>query len=228
MTVLVKDVGRAARDAAGIAAQAGGYVSQENAALRSGRPGAGIELKIPVAAYLAAHPSVLAELAGLGTQTALRQQAQDVTQQVADTASRVASDQAAITQLRALLSHAGSVGDLLTVQNQINAQEADLEAMLAQQRALDHQTAYATVSLQLVGPVPARHGGSRHAPGAGGFIGGLTTGWKALVTVVSGLVTALGAVLPITAAGALAGYLGFRLLRGRRWPWRRGAKPRGA
>jgi len=57
--------------------------------------------------------------------------------------------------------------------------------------------------------------------------GGLTAGWEALVTVVPWLARAIGAALPIAAACALAGYLGHRGLRGRRWP-RRGAKPRGA
>ncbi len=226
MTVRVRDVSRAAALATQIAGQAGGYVSQENAALRSGRAAstASIQLKIPVAAY----PAALAALARLGAQTSLRQQAQDVTQQVADTASRVVSDQAAITQLRALLSRAGSVGALLAVQDQINAQESDLEAMLAQQRALDRQTVYATVSLQLAGPVLAKHARKHRAKRAGGFVGGLTAGWKALVTAVSWLARAIGAALPIAAACALAGYLGYRILRGRRWLQRRGAKPRGA
>ena len=71
--------------------------------------------------------------------------------------SRVASDQAAITQLRALLKDAGNVGDLLSVQDQINSEESDLESMLAQQQALNHETAYATVKLTLVGPIaPAK------------------------------------------------------------------------
>jgi hypothetical protein len=224
MTVRVRDVGQAAARAAQIAGQAGGYVSQENAALRSGRAGHGtaaIQLKIPVAAY----PAVLARLAGLGAQLSLRQQAQDVTQQVADTASRVASDQAAITQLRALLARSGSVGDLLAVQDQINLQESDLEAMQAQQRALNHQIVYATVSLQLKGPV-ARAAARGHRPkGPSGFVSGLTSGWKALATGADWLVTALGAVLPIAAACALAGYLGYRVLRRVQ---RRGTRPRRA
>ncbi len=79
-----------------------------------------------------------------------------MTQQVADTSSRVASDQAAIAQLRALLKRAGSVAELLSVQNQIDPQESDLESMLAQQRALSRETAYATVTLSLLGPKAAR------------------------------------------------------------------------
>jgi Domain of unknown function (DUF4349) len=219
MTVRVTDVGRAAAQAAQVAGRGGGYVSAENAALRQGqpsRPAATIQLKIPVTAY----PAALRELAGLGHQTSLHQQAQDITLDVANTASRVASAKAAITQLRALLSRAGSVGSLLTVQEQINAQESALEALQAQQRALNHQVTYATVSLRLVGPAVTKHAG--HPKPAGGFIGGLKAGWDALLAVVSWLLRALGAVLPIGAACALAGYLAYRGLRGRRW-LRRGA-----
>ena len=75
----------------------------------------------------------------------------DVTQQVADVGSRVASAQAAISQLRALLKRAGSVGALLSVQDEINSQEASLEALLAQQRSLAHETSYATVTVTLIG-----------------------------------------------------------------------------
>lgn len=214
MTVQVSDVSRATARAAALASQAGGYVSAEDAAFRparGGAPSAAIQLKIPVSRY----PATLRLLAGLGNQTALRQQADDVTAQVADTASRATSDQAAISQLRTFLSRAGSISALLSVQAQINRQESALEAMQAQQRALNHETEYATVSLTLTGPKP--HHAGRPAKAAGGFVGGIKGGWKALTAVVTGLLTALGAVLPIGAACALAGYLGYRLLRGRRW-----------
>jgi hypothetical protein len=108
--------------------------------------------------------------------------------------SRVASAQAAIKQLRALLSKAGSVGELLNVQETINRQESSLEALLAQQRALAHETSYATVTAFLVAhheravPKPAKT--------SPGFLAGLRGGWHALVTVVGWLVTVLGSVLP--------------------------------
>lgn len=215
MTIQVIRVSRAAARAAAIADSAGGYVSGENEALHAGaRQTASITLKIPVAAF----PQVLSVLStALGTQTYLNQQAQDVTQQVADTASRVASAQAAIAQLRALLRDAGSVGALLTVQDQINTQESALEALQAQQRALDHQTAYATVALQLIGPAAAAAHKHKAKP-ASGFTGGLTAGWTALRSVASWLLRALGAALPIGGVLALAiflGYRGYRMLRRR-------------
>ena len=183
LTVRAKNVGAALSTATSIVTAAGGYVSAENSSgAGAGQPAssatATVTLKIPAAVY----PATLARLTGtgLGTQLSLQQQAQDVTQQVADVSSLVASDQAAITQLRALLKDAGSVGDLLSVQDQINAETSDLEAMLAQQQALDHQTAYATVTLTLVGPKAVVKAKAKQKPAPPpGLASGLTGGWRA-------------------------------------------------
>ena len=159
---------------------------------------ANVTLKIPAAVY----PATLAKLtgAGLGTQLSLQQQAQDVTQQVADVGSLVASDEAAITQLRALLKDAGSVGNLLVVQDQINTETSNLESMLAQQQALDHETAYATVTLTLVGPKAAVKAKPKHKPvPPPGLASGLTGGWRAFRLTVDWLLAIVGAVAPFAA-----------------------------
>ena len=177
-----------------------------------------VTFKIPEAVY----SSTLAALSGsgLGTQLSLSQQAQDVTQQVADVSSRVTSDEAAIAQLRALLAHAGSVGELLSVQDQINNEETDLESMLAQQTALSHETSYATVTLTLVGPKAVVKARPKQAPP--GLNGGLSRGWHAFRVTISWLLTVLGAVAPFAAVVALIGGLGWwarrRVTRGRRRP----------
>jgi hypothetical protein len=222
LTVRVTDLDRAVTAATQMVTAAGGYVSGEKTVTdpshpaQSAQSAASLELKIPVAAY----PATLARISGqLGRLVSRQQQAQDVTQQVADTNSRVASDQAAISQLRALLARSGSVGDLLSVQNQINAEESDLESMRAQQQALNSETSYATVSLSLLGPAaaPVRPGKPKPPPS---LAAGLTAGWHALRVTVSWLLAALGAVAPIAVALALAGYLGYRA---RRWLLRRRA-----
>jgi hypothetical protein len=216
LTVRVSDVSSAAAQAAQIAEGAGGYVSGETTTVDPDHPAkatASVQLKIPVAAYAA----TLGQLGHrLGTQLALQQQAQDVTQQVADVDSQVASDRAAIAQLRALLSHAGSVGELLSVQNQINLQEANLESMQAQQRALSRQTSYATVTLTILGPKakPVLHRQKPPPTLAGGF----TAGWHALRIAVSWTLAFLGAVAPFAVVLAIVGYL---VYRGRRWLGRR-------
>jgi len=216
LTVRADNVGSAAAQAVQIAEGVGGYVSSETASADPDHPSeatASVQLKIPVASY----PTTLGQLASrLGTQLSLQQQAQDVTQQVADVNSQVISDEAAITQLRALLSHAGSVGDLLSVQNQINDEEASLESMQAQQRALSHETTYATVTLTLLGPKAKPLVHRPKAPPT--LAGGLGAGWHALRVTVSWTLAFLGAIAPFAAIAAIAGYV---IYRGRRWLIRR-------
>jgi Domain of unknown function (DUF4349) len=223
LTVRASSVGSAAAKAAQIAESAGGYVSNETTSANPHHPSeatASVQLKIPVAAYQA----TLGQLAGgLGTQLSLQQQAQDVTEQVADVNSQVTSDQAAIVQLRALLVHAGSVSDLLSVQNQINAEESQLESMQAQQRALDHEVTYATLTLTILGPqakAPVHH--PKTPPG---LASGLGAGWHAFRVAVSWTLALLGALAPFAAVAALAGYV---IYRGRRWVMRRRPATRSA
>jgi hypothetical protein len=216
LTVRAQSVSSAAATAAQITESAGGYVSSETSSSNPDHPSeatASVQLKIPVTAYLA----TLGRLeGGIGTQLSLQQQAQDVTEQVADVNSQVTSDEAAIAQLRALLSHAGSVSDLLSVQNQINNEESSLEAMQAQQRALSHETTYATVTLTILGPKakPVVH--RPKAPPS--LAGGLGAGWRALRITVSWTLAFLGAVAPFAAVLAVAAYV---IYRGRRWVLRR-------
>jgi len=208
LTVRAGNVSAAAAQAAQIAEGAGGYVSNESVTVNPGHPAEAtgtVQLKIPVTSY----PAALGELSRrLGTQLALQQQAQDVTQQVADVTSQVTSGQAAIAQLRALLSHAGSVGDLLGVQNQINQEESSLESLQAQQRALSRETSYATVTLTILGPKakPAVH--RPKAPPT--LASGLGAGWRALRITVSWTLAFLGAIAPFAIVLAVAGYLVYR------------------
>jgi hypothetical protein len=216
LTVRASNVGSAAAQAAQIAQGVGGYVSSETTSANPDHPSqatATVQLKIPVTSY----PTTLGQLASqLGSQLSLHQQAQDVTQQVADVNSQVTSAEAAIAQLRTLLSHAGSVGDLLSVQNQINQEEANLESMQAQQRALNHQTSYATVTLTLLGP---KAKAAAHRPKAPPTLaGGFGAGWHALRVAVSWTLAFLGAIAPFAAVLAVAG---FAIYRGRRWLARR-------
>jgi hypothetical protein len=216
LTVRAANVGSAAARATQITEGVGGYVSNETTSADPDHPSeatATVPLKIPVASY----PATLGQLAGgLGTQLSLQEQAQDVTQQVADVNSQVASDQAAIVQLRVLLAHAGSVNDLLNVQDQINNEESTLEAMQAQQRALSHETSYATVTLTILGPKakPVVH--RPKAPPS--LAGGLGAGWHALRVTLSWTLAFLGAVAPFVAIAVIAGYA---IYRARRWMLRR-------
>ena len=220
LTVRTANVQAAAAQATHVAELEGGYVSGEHTALspkRSVQSVINIQFKVPAAAYQA----TLTALGGLGTRLSESQQAQDVTQTVADVSSRVASAQAAIAQFRRLLTRTGSVSGLLSVQDQINQEEASLEALQSQQRALASETTFSTISMEIVSTplVVHHHHHHRAKKAAGGFIGGLTAGWHALGKVVSVVLTATGALLPfavILALIALAAYAARRRLARRK------------
>jgi len=213
LSVRVSDVTAQATEATGFVTAVGGYVSSEQEIIPPGRQGVpqiNLELKIPAAQF----SPTLAKLKApaFGKSLSFNQHSQNVTQQVADVNSRVVSAQAAIKQLRALLTKAGSVSQLLSVQNTINNQESNLEALLAQQRALAHETSYATVTVLLVGH-HARIVKKHHKKAATGFLAGLRGGWHALVLVVGWLLTVLGSALPFLIPVALIGGIAFESRR---------------
>ena len=214
LTMRVANVQATVARATQLASAAGGYVSGEHASIsQSGprRPLVSIQFKVPAGVY----QSTLSALASLGTRRSETQQAVDVTGAVADVNSRVTSAQAAIAQLRRLLARAGSVGGLLSVQDQINAEEATLEALQSQQRALARETSYATISMTITGPPPPVH---HPRKAAAGFLSGLTVGWRALRTTVTGILTAVGALLPFAIPLAV---LALAAVAARRWLGRR-------
>jgi hypothetical protein len=230
MTVRSANVAAVARRIGSIVAAAGGYTADEQVA--SGTPHkAGetidITLKIPVPAY----ESVLAQLSSpaLGKQLAMHQRATEVTQEVANVNSLVSSDEAAISALQGLLKQASSVSGLLQVQQQISADQSDLNSLQAQQRALDHETTFGTVTMTLVSP-PAPKAVVNKKATQHGFVSGLAAGWRALKRATAAVLTAFGATLPflivVIAAGGL-GYLGWRRFLRRVAPAEAGAAAAG-
>lgn len=222
ITVRSADVAAAARRVVALVVAAGGYTSAEHVvSATAGKAGETVDitLKIPVPAF----QSVLGQLSSpaLGKQISMQQQATDVTEQVADVDSLVTSEQDAISALQGLLKRAASVSGLLQVQQQISADESTLNSLLAQQRALDHETSYATVTMTLVSPVhkAAHKKAARH-----GFLAGLAAGWRALRHATAWVLTALGAAVPFLIVVVVLGGIGYGGWRryGRRRP---GATP---
>jgi hypothetical protein len=176
LTMRAGDVPRSAGEAKRIVAAAGGYVSNENATEDPGsRPTATITFKIPSARY----QGVLDQLgsSGIGARVSLRQQADDVTQEVAD------------------------VDDIVQLEQEISTREADLESLQARQKSLSAQTAYATVTLRLEGTAVTHRGHKS----SGGFAGGISAGWRAFTAFLRGLALVTGWALPFLGLAALIG-----------------------
>lgn len=211
--------GQVAQVASGVeqvAATYAGFVDSENTETNTHgvATSSSITIRVPVDSFEEAVDSV----ARLGQLASQKTTTEDVTGRVADVNSRVASEKAAIAQLRLLFNRATKLGDIITLESQLSEREANLEALQAQQRALAAQTALSTIAVVVTRP-PAAVAKQQHEDQASGFVGGLRQGWDALVATFQAVAHGLGAVLPLGIVLILLGAAGYYAAR--RLPKRR-------
>jgi hypothetical protein len=147
ITVLVKNIEEARRDLDGILTKHGGYAAQltintpENGA-RSFQS----SLRIPAGKLAVA----LNELRALGRVQTETQSGDEVTQQHTDLVARLTNARETETRLRAILQQrTGKMEDVLDVEEKISETRGEIERMEAEQTALEHRVAFASVELQL-------------------------------------------------------------------------------
>jgi hypothetical protein len=199
LTVAIKGAANVAKqaDAAdAIALAAGGDVDADDRT--SGRHAtASLLLRVPPAAL----QPTLRQLAKLGDERYRKLSTTDVTQEVADVGSRIASAHDSIKRLRVLYASAQKVRDVIQIENELNTREAALESLQARQRSLSLETADATINLSLVTAAKKKAVAVHHkqAKQHGGFIGGLDRGWDGFVAAAVWIASAVGTVLPFVA-----------------------------
>jgi hypothetical protein len=205
LAVTVVDLPRVVAKVRAAVSGVGGFVASE----QSEDTLSTFTLKVPAPAL----EGLMGRLAATGQLTARSEQADDVTDQVADLQGRLETEQASVNRVRALMAQATSVGDVVTIEDELTQREANLDSLRKRLAAVSAQVAMSTLTVELT-PVP----GARPA-GHGGFLGGLAAGWHALGVAGGALLAALGMALPflvlIAALGGLA-LLGRRILRQRR------------
>ena len=150
-------------------------------------------IKVPTASF----DRAMADFQRSGTVKQIRQESTDMTEQVVDVNSRVATQRAGIARMRSLMTRANTVGEVISVESELTRREADLESLLARQKALAAQTELATITVTLNRPGEAPPPAKDHS----GFFGGLSAGWDAFTATVKALATAAGALLPFAVAG---------------------------
>ncbi|MFB7406327.1 DUF4349 domain-containing protein [Streptomyces sp. NPDC056202] len=213
LSVEVGDVTKALVTARDVTAGAGGRVENESTErLDDGYVTSRVVLRVPQERY----DSVLTELAGTGKLLARKADAKDVTEQVVDVESRIATQRASVARVRALMERAEKLTDVVTLEGELSRRQADLESLLAQQSSLRDRTSLATITLELSQKEKPR-AEEDEDDGRPGFGDALSGGWNALVGAVSWAVVVLAALAPWLAV-ALIGYL----------VWRRVVRPRRA
>jgi hypothetical protein len=205
----VKDVAAAAAKVRGIAAGLQAQVLSEQ--LGTGDPGGpvplqkGIESSIAQSGFGTLTLSVPADkldaaLDQLSRQvgTVLRRNtsAQDVTAQYVDTQSRLKTMRASVDRVRALMTQAKDLGQVVALESELSRRQADLESLEAQMGALKSSVERSTLTVSLSTP-------GNEPETSTGFVAGLRAGWDAFTASAGGLLTAIGAVLPFAAFFAL-------------------------
>ncbi|MDQ0764596.1 DUF4349 domain-containing protein [Streptomyces canus] len=208
LTVQVKKVPKALAAARTATENAGGFVGKESTSRdEEGREQTEVVLRVPVEKY----DEVLADLEGAGKLLERTANAQDVTDQVVDVESRIATQRASVARIRELMDKATKLSDVVTLEGELSTRQADLESLLARQASLKDRTSLATITLSL-SESPVAKTEKDDDPGV---VDALAGGWDAFVTMLRWVVVALAAVLPFLAAVALIVLVWLRLIRPR-------------
>ena len=141
--------------------------------------------------------ALLASIDTLGEVTSSSVDAQDVAVEVIDLEARITTLEESIDRLRDLQGQAASVADLVTVESELAARQAELESLTARRdylmRQVEMSTAYISLTTTTSGPGVTPD-----------FLGGLERGWNSLISLAAGLITLGGFLTPyLLIAGAI-------------------------
>jgi hypothetical protein len=183
-----------------VAGKGGFIASSKSVALERQSPTETLTLRVPSAEFT----SLVAAVAGLGKVQSQSEQGQDVTGEVVNIAARIANLQAEEAALRTLVQQAGSIPDILTVQNELFGVEQQVEELSAQQSSLYDRATFATltvsVSPKAAAPVKKRH----RSPVAQGVVAkSVRLAWHNLVVAGRSVALAVGWAFPALLAGGL-------------------------
>ncbi|MFD4237437.1 DUF4349 domain-containing protein [Streptomyces sp. NPDC058542] len=219
LSVEVRSVPKAVAAARAATEGAGGLVATENTErLDDTYETSHLVLRVPQDRF----QEVLRELAGSGKLLSRTSNAKDVTDEVVDVDSRIATQRASVARVRELMDRAEKISDVVALEGELSSRQSDLESLLAQQSSLKDRTSLATITLDLTPPdAPGDDGREEDT----GFLDALGGGWDAFVTMLRWIAVAFGAAFPFLLTAALA-LLVLRVLRARRAARRAPAAPR--
>jgi hypothetical protein len=213
MTIRVPDTSEAADKAAVMVEDSEGRVDSrtEDAGSDRGLARTSVVLRVPVQKL----DGVVRQLKTLGTVQTAETRSEDVTAQRVDLDARIKALQTSVDRLLTIMREAKDPEALIAAENALSQRQADLDSLRAQRDALGDRIQYSTVDVTFVaetigGPAPKEYQG---------FVGQIQRGWDAMVSVAGNLVLLFGLLLPWLAVLAVAGGVGYgvvRLVKGRR------------
>jgi hypothetical protein len=197
------------RIASGLVAHDGFLADERTSTDSKGRTSyARMVLRVPSGDFAA----VMGQISGMARLVDSSRKSEDVTTRVIDVDNRVHVQRTGLRRTVVLLGKAQNLRDVLRIEDEITRRRAELDSLVQQQAWLRSQTSLATITVTVdrTPPPPVTH--------AGGFVGGLQSGWDGLTSFVGWLVTLVGTLLPFTLLALLLAPLAWavrRALRGR-------------
>lgn len=207
LVVEVEDVRRAADSARTLAQGAGGELAGEQSTAGADDARSVLTLRVPGTRL----DATVDKLAALGDERERAVTSADVTEELVDLDSRVATQRASVARVRALLERASGLGDVVKIEGELAKREAELESLTARMRAVEDRVAMSTVTLTLVGDGTALPSDPEEQLG---FTGGLRNGWDAFTSTARVVAATAGALLPFLPFVLLAAWAA------RRWTTR--------
>jgi hypothetical protein len=200
-SLAVEDPAAAAQQVSELVESAGGRVEERTEQAASGEDGVeGVVADLVVRVPAAELTGVLADLEDLGDVESVSVSRSDVTATAVDLEARISSLRTSVARLQALMDDAATTAALLAAEKALAERQAELESLQSSRALLADQVEMSTLSVHLepFGVAPAG--------GPDGFLDGLGTGWRALVSALGAAMVVLGILLPwIAVAGLLAG-----------------------
>lgn len=125
-----------------------------------------------------------------GTVENVSLQNSDVTAQVKDLDARIDALRLSIDRLEKIMADSDTSAELIKAESALTQRQEQLESLEAQRKQIDDQVSLSTLSIDLSQKAKA------DSVEPGGFKGGLTDGWNALVSTVNNIVEVAGTLLP--------------------------------
>lgn len=197
-SLVVDDPAESAQRVSELVESVGGRVDQRTERTATGDgadEGAAADLVVRVPSD--ALTGVLADLEDLGEVADVSVSRSDVTGQAVDLDARISALQTSVARLQALLDEAPTTEALLAAEGALSGRQEQLESLQSQRALLADQVELSTLRVNL------RPDGVAPPGGPDGFLEGLATGWRALVSAIGGAAVVLGVLLPWMALVAL-------------------------
>lgn len=199
----VEDVAQAMDRINAICIENGGYIVNSHLSRNDQRFSARLSIKVPQEKL----HDIIASISQLGEVTYKVISTQDVTEEYYDADARLKVMKAKEERLLGLMSQAGNINDIISIENELGKTRAEIEVLAGRLKYLDNATTYSLIEIELRQAVP----GAVKAPQGtmGKAVQGLISSINGLINFASHTVVAIFVILP----WALVLFLLFLLLR---------------